>query len=78
VGPSSVRCIDDYTVVIRPDDNGTYVAYVPAIDGCHAWGRTPDEARIELGNVFDMIAEEYAQAGRSLPLDVELKFARAG
>ncbi|MCZ7662230.1 MAG: type II toxin-antitoxin system HicB family antitoxin [Thermoleophilia bacterium] len=67
----------DYTVVIRPDDNGTFVAYVPAIDGCHAWGRTPDEARAELVNVFDMIAEEYREAGRRLPPDVQLSFARA-
>lgn len=69
--------IQDYTVVIRPDDNGTFVAYVPAIDGCHAWGRTPDEARAELSNVFDMIAEEHRQAGRPLPPDVRLTIARA-
>ena len=69
--------IHDYTVVIRPDDNGTFVAYVPAIEGCHAWGRTPDEARAELANVFDMIAEEYQQAGRRLPPDVPLTIPRA-
>ena len=61
--PTSLR---DYTVVTRPDDNGTFVAYVPAIDGCHAWGASPDEARSELAPVFDMIAEEYARAGRRL------------
>ena len=59
-----MRSLQDYTLVIRPDDNGTYVAYEPAMEGCHAWGTTPDEARIELGNVFDMIAEENQQAGR--------------
>jgi predicted RNase H-like HicB family nuclease len=48
----------DYQVVCRRDDNGSYVAYVPAIDGCHAIGRTPQEAQRELQNVFDMIAEE--------------------
>ncbi len=53
-----VKGIQDYTVVIRPDDNETFVAYVPAIEGCHAWGRTPDEARAELSYVFEMIAEE--------------------
>ena len=53
-----VKGIQDYTVVIRPDDNGTFVAYVPAIEGCHAWGRPPDEARAELANVFEMIREE--------------------
>jgi len=64
--------LEDYTVVIRPDDNGTYVAYVPAIPGCHAWGRTAEEARAELKHVFHMIEEEYRQAGRPLPRDVEL------
>lgn len=72
------KTIQDYTVVIRPDSNGTFVAYVPAIDGCHAWGRTPEEARAELNNVFDMIADEYREAGRTLPPDVELTVARAG
>ncbi len=50
--------LEDYTVVVRPDDNATDVAYVPAIDGCHAWGCTPEGARAELANVFEMIAEE--------------------
>lgn len=72
------RILQDYTVVIRPDTNGTFVAYVPAIAGCHAWGRTPEEARAELNNVFDMIAEEYRESGHPLPPDVELTVARAG
>jgi predicted RNase H-like HicB family nuclease len=28
-----------------------------AIPSCHAWGQTPDEARAELVNVFEMIEE---------------------
>lgn len=72
------KTIYDYTIVIRPDDNGTFVAYIPAIEGCHAWGQTPDEARLELQHVFDMIAEEHAAVGRSLPEDIEVTFARAG
>jgi predicted RNase H-like HicB family nuclease len=66
------RLLEDYTIVIRPDDNGTYVAYVPAMEGCYAWGRTPDEARAELVNVFDMIKEEYKEEGRPLPPDVKV------
>lgn len=54
-----MKSLQDYTTVIRPDDNGTFVAYVPAIEGCHAWGKTPDEARTELASVFEMIEEEY-------------------
>lgn len=67
----------DDTVVMRPDDNRTFVAYLPAIGGCHAWGETPEEARAELANVFDMIAEEYEQGGRPFPPDVELTVAGA-
>lgn len=50
-----MKRLHDHTVVIRPEDNGTFVAYVPSISGCHAWGRTPEEAQAELANVFAMI-----------------------
>lgn len=59
--------LQEYTTVIRPDDNGTFVAYIPAIPGCHAWGKTPDEARSELINVFAMIQEEYAEKSLQMP-----------
>lgn len=72
-----MKSLQDYTTVIRPDDNGTFVAYVPAIAGCHAWGQTPEEARTELLNVFEMIREEYQEEGRVLPEDVELVIAHA-
>ena len=62
----------DYTVVLRPEDNGTFVACVPAIPGCHAWGQTPEEAQAELINVFGMIREEYEEEGRMLPADVDV------
>jgi len=50
-----MKSVQDYTVVIRPDSNGTFVAYIPAIPGCHAWGKTPNEVRAELVYVFQMI-----------------------
>ena len=56
-----MKALQDYTIVIRPDDNGTFVAYVPAIQGCHAWGETSAAARAELDNVFSMIQEEYQE-----------------
>jgi len=70
--------IERYTIVIKPDDNGTYVAYVPAIPGCHAIGRTSTEARSALNDVFAMIAEEYEEEKRPLPPDVPLTVANAG
>jgi len=74
----AMACMEDYTVVIRPDDNGTYVAYIPAIPGCHAWGKTLDDARNELPAVFEMIKQEYEAEGRPLPHDAELTVSHAG
>lgn len=62
--------ISEYTKVIRPDTNGTFVAYIPAIAGCHAIGSTADEAERELVNVFSMIEQEYLDSGKQLPPDV--------
>lgn len=72
-----MKTLFDYHVVCRRDDNRSFVAYVPAIDGCHAVGRTPEEAQRELHNVFDMITEEFAERGQPLPDDVELTVTHA-
>ncbi len=60
--------LDSYTIVIKPEDNGTFVAYVPAIPGCHAVGRTAVDAQSALADVFAMIAEEYEEERRQLPV----------
>ncbi|MFQ4141080.1 type II toxin-antitoxin system HicB family antitoxin [Chlorogloeopsis sp. ULAP02] len=70
-----MNSLQDYTIVIHPDDNGTFVAYIPAIPGCHAWGQTSDEARVELIHVFEMIQEEYTEQRRSLLEDIEMEVA---
>lgn len=72
-----MRSLKNYTVVLRPDSNGTFVAYVPAIAGCHAWGQTTEEAQAELINVFEMIQEEYQEAGQELPEDVDVAVTHA-
>ncbi len=72
-----MRSLKNYTVVLRPDDNGTFVAYVPAIVGCHAWGQTTEEAQAELIQVFEMIRQEYQEAGQKLPKDVEVAVTHA-
>lgn len=47
-----MKSLQDYTIVIRPDHNGTFVAYVPAIPSCHAWGQTINEAGAERTKCF--------------------------
>lgn len=73
-----MKTLFDYQMVCRRDDNGSYIAYVPAIDGCHAIGNSPEEVQQELQHVFEMIAEEFAGSGRALPDDIQLIVAHAG
>jgi predicted RNase H-like HicB family nuclease len=73
----TMKTLADYTVVVMPDSGG-YVAYVPAIPGCHALGDTPDEARAELDGVFQMFADDYATSGEAMPPDVKELVAVAG
>jgi predicted RNase H-like HicB family nuclease len=69
--------LNRYTRVVRPDDNGTFVAYLQAIPGCHAIGDSPAEAEAEIKNVFGMIVEEYDEQGRPLPPDVPVPAVNA-
>ena len=50
--------LDAYKIVLYRQDDGSWVADVPAISGCYALMPTREEALAELGQVFDMIAEE--------------------
>ena len=72
-----MKTLFDYQVVCRRDDNGSFVAYVPALTGCHALGDTPAAAHSELHHVFDMIVEEYREQGKPLPADVQLHTTHA-
>ena len=61
--------LDAYKIVLYRQDDGSWVAEVPAISGCYALMATRDEALAELGRVFDTIAEEYQERGGPLPED---------
>ena len=61
--------LDAYKIVLYRQDDGSWVAEVPAISGCYALMPTREEALAELGHVFDMIAEEFLEKGVPLPED---------
>lgn len=61
--------IQDYKIILYRQDDGAWVAEIPAIPGCYALMLTREEALLELGKVFAMIAEEYREKGLSLPAD---------
>jgi predicted RNase H-like HicB family nuclease len=60
---------EDYKTVLYRQDDGSWVAEIPAIPGCYALMASRDEALAELAKVFALIAEEFRQKGQSLPAD---------
>ncbi len=60
---------DDYKTVLYRQEDGSWVAEIPAIPGCYALMATREEALAELSNVFNLIAQEYSERGDSLPAD---------
>lgn len=58
-----------YKIVLYRQEDGSWVAEIPAIAGCYALMATREEAVTELARVFDMIAEEYQARGAPLPED---------
>lgn len=61
--------LHDYKTVLYRQEDGSWVAEVPAIPGCYALMPTREEALAELANVFEMIAAEYREKGQPLPAD---------
>lgn len=61
--------IEDYKTVLYRQEDGSWVAEIPAISGCYALMPTREAALAELSRVFDMIAEEYRERCVPLPSD---------
>ena len=60
-------------VIYEPseDTENKYMAEVPAIPGCRAWGDTPREVMENLQSVAAGFIESYRSNGDPLPPEVE-------
>lgn len=61
--------LEDYKTILYRQDDGSWVAEIPAISGCYALMPTREEALRELTEVFAMIAAEYREKDIPLPAD---------
>ena len=59
----------DYKIVLYRQEDGAFVAEIPALAGCYALMPSREEALAELSCVFEMIAEEYLEKRLPLPND---------
>jgi len=61
--------LEDYKTILYRQQDGSWVAEIPAIPGCYALMDTRETALAELSKVFAMTSEEYLEKGLKLPAD---------
>lgn len=69
----------EYRVVLSRDDEGTWLASVPAIAGCHTWGASRREALKNAREAIEACLESLEATGDELPkadLPVEVETVR--
>ena len=58
-----------YRIIIEPDENNTFHAYVPALPGCHTWGENFEKARENIRDAIDEYIRSLVKDGEKIPLD---------
>lgn len=58
-----------YTVVMIPDEDGGFTAFVPAIPGCVTQGETFPEALARAQDAASALLTDYAEAGEDVPTE---------
>ncbi|MEX0612850.1 MAG: type II toxin-antitoxin system HicB family antitoxin [Pirellulales bacterium] len=56
-----------YRVLIEPDEDGVFVAEVPALPGCISQGRTRDEAVANIKEAIASYLESLRKHGEPVP-----------
>ena len=58
-----------FRVIFESDEDG-YHAYVPALPGCHTWGKTLEEVRENVREAIKSHIGSLIKDGEKVPVDV--------
>ncbi len=61
-----------YTVVLERDEDGIYIATVPALPGCISDGPTVEEALRNVREAVQAYIEDLREDGENIPNDIEI------
>ena len=62
-----------YRVIIEPDENNTFHAYVPALPGCHTWGESFEETRENVRDAIDVYLRSLRADKEPIPEDLGME-----
>lgn len=63
-----------YTVVLEQEEDGGYVAVVPALPGCVSQGDTRTEALNNIREAIELYVEDCREVGDPVPTEVGKEF----
>lgn len=56
----------EFDVVVERDEDGYYVASVPALRGCHTQARSLDELMVRIGEAIELCLEVQGESPEDL------------
>ena len=70
--PNSIIQIMRFSVVLEKDEDGVYVATVPALPGCISDGQTVEEAMSNIKEAIRGFIEDMKADGETIPHDIDI------
>jgi predicted RNase H-like HicB family nuclease len=59
--------IQNFEVILEPEDEGGYHVFCPALKGCHSYGATKEEALEKIKEAIGLWLESARELGIKLP-----------
>ena len=60
-----------FTVVVERDEDRVYISSCPALQGCHSYGDTYEEALKNIREVIQLHIEAWKSLGEAVPVEKE-------
>ncbi len=57
------RIVQNFEVVLEPEDDGGYHIFCPALKGCHSYGATKEEAIDKIKEAIELWLESAKELG---------------
>ena len=56
-----------FRVIIEPDENDTFHAFVPTLPGCHTWGNSLAETKKNIKEAIELYVRDLIECGEQVP-----------
>jgi len=61
------RVVQDFEVILEPEDEGGYHISCPALKGCHSYGETREEALKNIKEAIELWLQSAQELGIKIP-----------